>query len=412
MLVSREIFAALLLTLSGASVSAQEAAFQGRASEAANAIPVLTAPAALGIGVLAPLSNGGAAVRPLASQETNFALGTPGAVVPGALAAASRFALAAPSLAASPVEHDHDHDHNHDHPHVHDHATTAEETQSSESRFAADSRLFDQAGERRTGDEAVLPAANAPATAFARVSSGLSRAVGLLFHEHHHEAVPFPGADEHDDHDRGHDGHDHHHEHGAPSKSFGALGGSIAVGLTIAAVEYVGGAATGAVALQADALHMASDRVMDAAALASIRFGRGPSARHIEVGVGLLSALALAALGLFEMLPSAVSGFLHPAALSGWSVAGFAALSLFSNAVSAVILSRRQNGHLALRGAFLHASIDAIGALGIVAAAAASLILGWNYALPAVSALLVLLLLRAAWGLGRAAVRLHRSPRP
>ena len=92
-----------------------------------------------------------------------------------------------------------------------------------------------------------------------------------------------------------------------------ALKKSIAVGLSFAAVEFAGGAMTGTLALKADAAHLASDRVIDAAALLATSLGhRLPFGEKTEAAFTLMGSFVIAGMGV-GMIPGAVNGFLHPA---------------------------------------------------------------------------------------------------
>jgi cobalt-zinc-cadmium efflux system protein len=188
-----------------------------------------------------------------------------------------------------------------------------------------------------------------------------------------------------------------------------ALKSSIAVGLTFAAIEFAGGLFTGTLALRADALHLAGDRALDAAALFAMWIARRPPTSRKTYGwlkaeavFSLIGSLGIAAMGA-AMVPGAVSAFLHPVPAGGWSVLGFAALSVISNLASAAMLRRHQDGHLGVRGAFLHALTDAVGTFGVMIAAAASLLWGVTWLMPLATAAMVVMVLRVAWELGRPA---------
>ena len=188
-----------------------------------------------------------------------------------------------------------------------------------------------------------------------------------------------------------------------------ALKSSIAVGLSFAALEFLGGLLTGTLALKVDALQLAGDRALDAAALFAVWLARRPPTSRKTYGwlkaeavISFVGALVLAAMAV-GMAPGVIAGFLHPAPVAGWGVLGFAAFGVASNLFSAAVLSRHQKGHQGVRGAFLHAVTDAFGTIGIMIAAAASLLWGWSFLVPAATAALVLLVLRVAWALGRPA---------
>jgi cobalt-zinc-cadmium efflux system protein len=67
------------------------------------------------------------------------------------------------------------------------------------------------------------------------------------------------------------------------------------------------------------------------------------------------------------------------------------------------MLHRHQEGSLGIRGAFLHALTDAVGTLGVMLAAAGSLLWGWSWLMPLATAAMVVMVLRVAWELGRPA---------
>jgi len=186
-----------------------------------------------------------------------------------------------------------------------------------------------------------------------------------------------------------------------------ALKSSIAVGLFFAALEFFGGVMTGTLALKADSLHLAGDRMLDAAALLAMWIARRPPTSRktygwlkVEAVMSFTGALAIAAMAV-AMIPGAVAGFLHPAAAQGWDVIGFAGLSIVSNLASAAMLRRHQESHLGIRGAFLHALTDAVGTFGVMLAAAVSLLFGFPWLMPLATAAMVLMVLRVAWELGR-----------
>lgn len=198
-----------------------------------------------------------------------------------------------------------------------------------------------------------------------------------------------------------------------------ALKSSIVVGLTFAVVEFAGGLFTGTLALRADALHLAGDRLLDAAALLAMSIARRPPTSRKTYGwlkaeavFAFAGALGIAAMGL-SMVPGVYEAFVHPAAASGWSVIGFAALSIVSNLISASMLHRHRAEHMGVRGAFLHAMTDAVGTFGVMLAAAASLVFRWTWLLPLATAAMVAMVLRVAWELGRPAwdVLLDSVPR-
>ena len=118
--------------------------------------------------------------------------------------------------------------------------------------------------------------------------------------------------------------------------------------------------------------------------------------------VGLLGATAIAFMG-FEMGVEAWHRLFTPGAAATWSVALFALASLASNLFTALILWRHHGESLSMKGSFLHALTDAIGSVGVIVSAAAAILLGWVWVEPVAVALIVALIGKTAWGLGKPA---------
>lgn len=188
-----------------------------------------------------------------------------------------------------------------------------------------------------------------------------------------------------------------------------ALKRAIVVASLFVAVELAGGFLTGNVALKADALHLAADQLINAAALFSIWMGRRPPNSRksygylkVESVVGLLGAAAIAFMG-FEMGAEAWQRLFAPGAPATWNVALFALASLGANLFSALILWRHHGESLSMKGAFLHALTDAVGSAGVIVSVAAAILLGWAWVEPVAVALIVALIVKTAWELGKPA---------
>lgn len=188
-----------------------------------------------------------------------------------------------------------------------------------------------------------------------------------------------------------------------------ALKRVLAVGAVFATIEFVGGMMTGSVALKADAAHLLADLAVTAGALFSVWMARRPPTSRRTYGylkmeslIGLGSAVAIAAMSL-GMLREAYERFYEPAVMTGgWGVILLACAGLAANALSTLMLYRYRDENLGLKGAFLHAAMDAIGSVGIILASIARLAFGWTLADPIVSVLIVALVLHTTWGLGKA----------
>src|SRR3990170_1787803 len=80
---------------------------------------------------------------------------------------------------------------------------------------------------------------------------------------------------------------------------------------------------------------------------------------------------------------------------------GVALGGLAANVVSGLVLYRHSARSLNVRGAYLHVIGDALGSLGVAAAAIVMLSTGWFLADPLISVLIGLLILYSAWRLLR-----------
>lgn len=197
------------------------------------------------------------------------------------------------------------------------------------------------------------------------------------------------------------DGHDHPVP--ATPAHEKALKLAVAVSLFFIAVEFVGGLLTGSAALQADALHLLSDQVVNGAALLSAWLSRKPGGwPRVEAFVGLLAAGVIGWTGV-EMGLEAYERFFVPGAAATWSVAAFALASLASNLSAALILRRHHGSSLGVKSAFLVAMTDTVGSIGVIVSAAAAILLGWSWAEPVVVALIGAMIVKIAWGLGKPA---------
>lgn len=234
----------------------------------------------------------------------------------------------------------------------------------------------------------------------------------MIFHDH--------------DQDRGRD-HDHghgprsphgHHSH-APTGSLRALTVVLALTGTIFFAELIGGLISGSLALLSDAMHMLSDSTGLIIALVAILIGRRSATdratyghRRVEVLAAMLNATAVTAISVWIVV-SAVArlGGHHP--IDTGLMLVVAVIGLAANAVSAVILVRRQHDSLNMRGAYLHVLSDLIGSIAVIVAGLIIRFTGW---LPAdtiaslfIAALVLPRALRLLWE--SVSVLLNRVPR-
>jgi cobalt-zinc-cadmium efflux system protein len=214
------------------------------------------------------------------------------------------------------------------------------------------------------------------------------------------------------DHDHGHGngsalgGHGHGHTHALPV-AFGtafAVGAALNLGFVAAQVAY--GILAHSMALLADAVHNLGDVLglllaWGAAWLAR----RRPSARW-TYGLGrgsILAALLNAAVLLISIGAIAVEAirrFGNPAPVAENIVMIVAGIGVLVNGVTAWLF---RHGHhdLNIRATFVHMAADAGISLGVVVAALAISLTGWQWIDPAASLAIVVIILVSTWGLLR-----------
>ncbi len=201
------------------------------------------------------------------------------------------------------------------------------------------------------------------------------------------------------------------HAHGRNAQKR-ALRITLGANCAFMAAEVVGGFSFNSMALLADAAHMLSDVAGLAIALgAHSLMSRPASARHTY---GLQRAEVLGALINSVTLLAAVVWIVIEAAgrlddPEPIAVRGVIVMALFGLAVnlwSAWVLFRSQGRSLNVRGAFLHAASDAAGSVAVLIAAGAMSIWQTQWADPAASLLIAVLVLWTTWQLLRDTVHI------
>jgi len=214
-----------------------------------------------------------------------------------------------------------------------------------------------------------------------------------MSHDHHH-------------HDHGHHhGHGHHH-HLEPGHGR-AFALAIGVNAIFVAIEFVYGFLANSTALMADAGHNLSDVLgLVLAWGAAVLAKRAPSARY-TYGLRSSSILAALANALLLLLAcgaiawEAVQRFAAPPPVEGMTVSTVAAIGVAVNGFSAWLFMAGRKGDLNIRGAYLHMAADAAISLGVVVSGLVIMGTGWTWLDPAVSLVIVLVIVMGTWSLLR-----------
>ncbi len=174
-------------------------------------------------------------------------------------------------------------------------------------------------------------------------------------------------------------------------------------------VEAVAGLLSGSLALLSDAGHMLTDAGALAVSLFALWLARRPpddlrtyGYHRMEILAALINVLVLWVL-VFFILREAYQRLRAPepaAVEAGWMLA-VGVVGLGVNILNLSLLHRQQKENLNVRAAFLHILGDALGSVGVLAAAVVVLATGWTGADAAAAALIALLILYSSWGLLR-----------
>ena len=228
--------------------------------------------------------------------------------------------------------------------------------------------------------------------------------------------------------------HRHAHGHGPSLARAGARHVrplAIAFGLiaTFFVVEAVAGVVTNSLALLSDAGHMLTDVVGLGMALAAIQLasryeriggaGRdaGQPSRHtfglyrLEILAAFVNSLLLLAVAVYVVVEAIRRLFDEPDVL-GVPMLVVAGLGLAVNVFAFVLLREGAKESLNVHGAYLEVLADTVGSVGVVIAAVALELFGWEWVDPVVGAALGLWILPRSYRLGGQAVRILLQSAP
>ena len=216
-------------------------------------------------------------------------------------------------------------------------------------------------------------------------------------------------------HDHGH-GHGHHHP--APTDAGRAF--VLAIGLNIAfvAIEFFYGFIANSTALMADAGHNLSDVLGLALAWGAALLAKRAPTRNFTYGLRGTSILAALFNALLLMVAcgaiawEAVHRFAHPEPVAGTTVSIVAAIGVLINGFSAWLFMAGSKDDLNLRGAYLHMAADAAISLGVVVSGLVIMGTGWTWLDPAVSLVIVLVIVIGTWSLLRESLQLVMAAVP
>jgi len=153
---------------------------------------------------------------------------------------------------------------------------------------------------------------------------------------------------------------------------------TLVLGITssILVVEVVGGVLAHSLALIADAGHMATDAAGIGLSLLAVWFAARPANetrtfgyQRAEILAAVVNAVLLFGVGAFILI-EAIRRLVHPETSTPWLMFLFGVIALAGNGTSLALLRRGQRESLNVRGAFLEALSDLLGAVAVLVAAA------------------------------------------
>lgn len=203
------------------------------------------------------------------------------------------------------------------------------------------------------------------------------------------------------DHSHGH-GHAHDIDHAALGRAF-----AIGVGLNLAyvVVEVGFGLSVNSMALVADAGHNLSDVLGLLVAWGAAAMARRESSPRFTYGFKKAPILAALFNALFLLVAvgaiaaEAIRRLIHPSPTAGLTVSIVAAVGLVVNGLTAWLFSRRAQGDINVRGAFLHMAADAGVSLAVIVAGLVILWTAQEWVDPAMSLAVAVVVFWGSFGL-------------
>jgi cobalt-zinc-cadmium efflux system protein len=245
----------------------------------------------------------------------------------------------------------------------------------------------------------------------------------LVTHTHDHDHEPHEHGGHGHDHGHEHQSHGHHshghghhgHVHAAPGDW--RYGVSIALNLGIVLIEAVAGVFANSTALVADAGHNLSDVLGLVLAGVAVWLARRPARGRRTYGFGKAPVLAAMANGVVLLLVSggivieAIQRLFQPQPVQAGIVMIVALVGVVANSATALMFIGKKSD-INVRAVFLHMAGDALVSVGVIVAAGLIMLTGWTWIDPAVSVVIVAVIVAGTWGLLREAIDMAMDAAP
>jgi cobalt-zinc-cadmium efflux system protein len=177
--------------------------------------------------------------------------------------------------------------------------------------------------------------------------------------------------------------------------------------------EVVGGIVTGSLALLSDAGHMVTDAIGLAMAIAAIRIGlrkvqtrgRTYGLRRLEVVAALANAFMVFGVAAY-VLWEALKRLRDPVEVGSGVMLVIAVIGLIVNVIAMRLLRDSSEESINVEGAYLEVWADTIGSIGVIFAAVAIRITGWQIIDPLIGVGIAIFIVPRAWRLGGKAMKI------
>ncbi|MEU1514945.1 cation diffusion facilitator family transporter [Streptomyces sp. NPDC005811] len=227
-------------------------------------------------------------------------------------------------------------------------------------------------------------------------------------HAHGHEPGHAHGAG-------GHAGHSHGVSADADRRW---LGLALSLITAFMAIEVVVGVVAGSLALISDAAHMLTDAASIVLALIAMRLAARPARGGYTYGLKRAEILSAQANGLTLLLLGAwlayeaVRRLISPPEVEGGLMLGTALAGIVVNVAAAWCLSKANRSSLNVEGAYQHVLNDLFAFIGTAVAALIVVLTGFDRADPIATLVVVVLMVKAGYGLLRESGRIFLEAAP
>ena len=211
--------------------------------------------------------------------------------------------------------------------------------------------------------------------------------------------------------------HHHHHTHELTNVSRAFIIGII-LNSAFVVIEFGTGLYTNSLALLSDAGHNLSDVASLGLALFALRMSRSKATQTFTYGYHkstILASLVNAVILLIAVGSigwESIQRFMHPVATEGKVISIVAAIGIVINATSALLFFRDRKSELNARGAYIHLAVDAVVSAGVVVAGIIITYTGITWIDPAISLVIMAVVIASTWQLLTESLRLSLDAVP